>query len=121
MHEVMEVSTAILQRHLERSGADATVHEGKGFNLFDVRYALSPDVRVAIVIPTKNHGKILRQCVDSIRATVKRVRYDIVIVDHESDDPETLKYLASLDSSVRVMRYSGAFNFSMTGPISIRR
>ncbi len=112
MHEVMEVSTAILQRHLERSGANATAREGMGFNLFDVRYTLSPEIRIAIVIPTKNHGRILRQCVDSIRATVKSVRYDIVIVDHESDDPNTLKYLASLDSSVRVLRYSGAFNFS---------
>ena len=28
MHEVMETSSALLQRHLDRSGTDAKVHEG---------------------------------------------------------------------------------------------
>ncbi|MBC8022870.1 MAG: glycosyltransferase [Burkholderiales bacterium] len=112
MHEVMEVSTAALQRHLDRCGAQATAREGAGFNLFDVRYPVSPGVRVAIVIPTRNHGDILKQCIESIQATVKDVQYDIIVLNHDSDDPATLQYLATLPSSVRVLAYSGVFNFS---------
>ena len=78
----------------------ATVDDGSGFNLFDVRYPLDPALRVAIVIPTKNHGDLLRQCIESIRATVKGAAYDIVVVDHESDDRATLAYLA-LDPPAR--------------------
>lgn len=112
MHEVMKISSALLQRHLDRSGTDAKVHEGPGFNFFDVRYALGEGLRVAIIIPTKNHGALLRQCIDSIRATVHEAAYDIWVVDHESDEPETLAYLASIADSVRVLRYEGSFNFS---------
>lgn len=113
MEEVMQTSKAVLQRHLERSGEPGTVNEGSSFNLFDVRYPLGPALRVAIIIPTKNHGDLLRQCIDSIRATVKGAAYDIVVVDHESDERETLEYLASVAASgVKVLPYEGVFNFS---------
>jgi GT2 family glycosyltransferase/glycosyltransferase involved in cell wall biosynthesis len=113
MDEVMRTSKAVLQRHLERSGETGTVHDGSSFNLFDVRYPLDPALRVAIIIPTKNHGDLLRQCIDSIRSTVKGVAYDIVVVDHESDDRETVEYLASIAASgIKVLRYEGIFNFS---------
>jgi GT2 family glycosyltransferase/glycosyltransferase involved in cell wall biosynthesis len=112
MDEVMRTSRGILLRHLQRCGEAGTVNDGAGFNLFDTRYSLSPDLRVAIIIPTKNHGGLVRQCVDSIRATVRDVACDIVVIDHDSDDPATLEYLAAASSSVRVLRYSGPFNFS---------
>jgi GT2 family glycosyltransferase len=77
-----------------------------------VRYPLRAGLRVAVIVPTKNHGELLRQCIDSLRATIKEVDYDIVVVDHESDDPETLAYLSSISSQVRVIPYEGVFNFS---------
>jgi GT2 family glycosyltransferase/glycosyltransferase involved in cell wall biosynthesis len=112
MHEVTEVSTLALQRHLDRCGVEATAYAGPAFNVYEVRYRLVEEVRVAIIIPTKNHGNVLRQCIDSIRETVKGVRYDIIVVNHDSDDPETIAYLSSLAPPTRVIRYSGAFNFS---------
>jgi GT2 family glycosyltransferase len=108
----MQTSRAVLQRHLERCGETGTVNEGARFNLFDARYPLTNGLRVAIIIPTKNHGDLVRQCVDSIRATVSEVAYDIVVIDHESTDPQTLSYLDSISHTVRVLRYTGAFNFS---------
>ena len=96
MRDVMETSKAVLQRHLERCGEAGRVDDGESFNLFDVRYPLDPGLKVAIVIPTKNHRDLVRQCIESIRATVKEAAYDIVVVDHESDDPGTREYLASI-------------------------
>jgi GT2 family glycosyltransferase/glycosyltransferase involved in cell wall biosynthesis len=112
MHEVMQTSRGLLERHLERCGEEATVHDGPAFNLFDVRYPLREGLSVAIIIPTKNHRDVLRDCIESIWATVTGVAYEIVVVDHESDDRDTLDYLASLPSSVRILRYQGPFNFS---------
>ncbi len=120
MADVMATSKGILRRHLDRCGVVGEVHDGARFNLFDIRYPLSEHLRVAIVIPTKNHGKLVMQCVDSIRATVKAVDYDIVIIDHESDDPETLAYLASINKQVTVLHYSGPFNFSAINNWAIR-
>jgi GT2 family glycosyltransferase/glycosyltransferase involved in cell wall biosynthesis len=110
--EVMEVSKALLRRHLERSGEHGVVQDAASFNLFDIRYSLAAGLKVAIIIPTKNHGDLLRQCIESLRATIHGVDYDIVVVDHESDDPATRQYLASLEPSIRVLHHVGLFNFS---------
>jgi GT2 family glycosyltransferase len=116
MDEVMQVSKGVLQRHLQRRGRAGQVEDGLGFNLFDTRYVLDPDLSVAIIIPTKNHGALVRQCIDSLLATIStRVRYDVVVVDHESTDEETLAYFATLPeitNRVTVKRYVGPFNFS---------
>ncbi len=112
MDEVMATSRAVLERHLERSGVAGRVEAGASFNLFETRYPLAEGLKVAIVIPTKNHGELLRQCIDSIRATVKGVHYDLVVVDHESTEAATLGYLASIAPGVKIVRHEGPFNFS---------
>jgi GT2 family glycosyltransferase/glycosyltransferase involved in cell wall biosynthesis len=112
MREVMEVSRAVLSRHLERSKEVGRVEEGPGFNLFDVRRPLRQGLRVAILIPTKNRWELLRQCVESLRATIREVDYDIVVIDHESDEPATQRYLQSISAQVKIVPYRGAFNFS---------
>jgi len=110
--QVMDVSRTVLQRHLERSGEEGLVQEGPSFNLFDTRYTRRDGSKVAIVIPTKNHGDLLRQCIESIHATAAGAHYDIVVVDHESDDPATRAYLDSIRAQAQVLRYEGAFNFA---------
>ena len=112
MHEVMATSRAILQQHLDRSGDVGTVNNGAGFNLFDTRYPLQTGLKVAIIIPTKNHGELLRQCIESIHNTTTGIDYNIIVVDHESDDIATTTYLSSIMNSVRVLPYKGKFNFS---------
>lgn len=112
--EVMDTSTRILQQHLQRSQIQGTVANGAGFNFFRTRYPLREGLRTAIVIPTKNHGDLVRQCVDSIRATVKEAAYDIVVIDHASTDPSSIAYFGTLESQphTHVLRYQGPFNFS---------
>jgi len=119
MDQVMTTSTAIVQRHLDRVAPGATVTPGVGFNFFDVRYPLRDGLRVAIIIPTRNLGELLRQCVESIHATVKGVPFDIVVVDHESDDPETIEYMQSNRGISRVLRYEGGFNFSAINNLAV--
>ena len=119
--QVMDTSRAILQRHLERSGDSGTMQDGERFNLFEARYPLAQGLRVAVVIPTKNHGDLLKQCIDSIRATVKDVACDIVVVDHESDDPATRAYLLSLGDTAQVLRYAGVFNFSAINNFAVSK
>ena len=111
-NEVMAVSSAVLQRHLQRCGLKGHVDSGASFNFFEARYPLHSGQRVAIIIPTKNHGDLVRQCINSIRATTSQVAYDIVVIDHESNEPATIAYLESIRHQVQVLRYTGVFNFS---------
>ena len=110
--EVMEASRKVLGMHLERCGERGDVKDGKLLNFYEVRYPIEPAQRVAIIIPTKNHGELVRQCVESIERTVTGVSYDILVIDHASTDLETLTYFQQLRAQHRVLRYEGPFNFS---------
>ncbi|MDB6115990.1 MAG: hyaD 1 [Lacunisphaera sp.] len=51
---------------------------------------------VTIVIPTKNRPDLLRACLDSLARTVPREAVKVIVVDDNSDDADTLAYLATL-------------------------
>lgn len=107
-----DASRAVVTRHLARCGEAGEVFNGPKNDYFDVRYALRSGLKVAIIIPTKNNGELVRLCVESIVRTVKEVPYKIIIIDHASDDAESLKYFDELKSEHSVLRYEGVFNFS---------
>ncbi|MGI4779701.1 MAG: glycosyltransferase family 2 protein [Janthinobacterium lividum] len=109
---VMESSRKVLAAHLARTRTPGEVSSGPAFNFFDVRYPLQPGLKVAIVIPTKNHGALVRQCIESIERTASGIDYEIVLVDHDSNDPESLAYFDSIRGKHVVLNYSGPFNFS---------
>jgi GT2 family glycosyltransferase len=82
-----------------------------------VRYPLpQPPPFVSLIIPTRNGTALLRQAVSSILEKTDYPRYEILIVDNGSDDPEALRYLSELGqsqkTSVRVLRYDAPFNYS---------
>lgn len=110
---VMQVSKNIIKQHLIRSGfKDFQVDNGDLFNFFRVRYKLNPENKVAIIIPTKNMGKLVRQCIESIENTTPSSLYDIFVIDHSSTDPASVEYFTKLRQKHTVLRYEGAFNFS---------
>ncbi|WP_420146231.1 glycosyltransferase family 2 protein [Sphingobium sp.] len=67
---------------------------------------------LSVIVPTRNRVDLLRTCLDGV-AAADYPHVDIIVVDNDSDDPETLAYLAALDPvRHRVLRHSGAFNYS---------
>jgi len=67
---------------------------------------------VSILIPTKNQKKILERCIKSVEMTTYR-NYEVVVIDNDSDDPETLDYLASLQHRIlKIHNPMGRFNFA---------
>ena len=108
MDAVMAATRAALQRHHERTGRQAVVSDGPVFNTF--RHDAPPtSARTLIVVPTKDRLDLVRPCVDSLLATTTA---DILVVDHESSDPDVLSYFATLPDRVRVQRFVGPFNYS---------
>ena len=90
----------------------ATVEPAVTPGLYSIRYRRPPSGKIGIVIPTKNNGDLLKLAVQSLEETVPKTLYDLVIVDHESDDPATLNLLDTIASRHWVIPYEGAFNFS---------
>ncbi len=68
---------------------------------------------VSILIPTRDRLELLQTCVDSLaRTTYPAV--EIVIVDNDSTDSQTLEWLDGFDNGRdrRVLRHPGPFNYS---------
>jgi len=82
-------------------------------------------VRVSIIIPTRDRCDLLRQCLESIQALTLPLdhgKWEILIVDNGSRDPETLSYLQELEEQkiTRVLRDPGAFNYSRLNNLAVR-
>ena len=76
---------------------------------------------VAVVIPTKNQGKLLRDLLKSLEKTTYR-HYRVYIIDNESDDPETLAFLSTAPATVfRIPNADGAFNYAAIHNEAVRR
>ncbi len=108
---VMAATTRIIQRHLDRVAAGAVVRPAPEFNQFEVRWP-DPGGRVLIIIPTKDGVGVLRQCIESIEATVSPDDYRLVVIDHESKERDSKTYLARLAKRHTVMPYRGIFNYA---------
>ena len=116
-----EAAVRAMQEHVDRRGIQARVVPHYA-NYLRVIYSPPPDQpHVSIIIPTRDRGLLLRQCVESIFAKTDYPNFDIVIVDNESTDAETLAYLeaSKADSRVVVLRVAGEFNFSRLNNIGV--
>jgi len=78
---------------------------------------------VTIIIPTYNGLVLLQQCIESIVSRTTYSRYEIIIIDNNSDDPETLQYLKGVARSenIQVMRDPRPFNYSQLNNSAVEK
>lgn len=107
-----------VQRHLKRTAPQATATR--------TPHAITtswpdPHGRTLAIIPTRNHADLLRRCLASLFQTRQHAPLDIVVIDHDSDEPESRAYLRSIAGLVRVMPYSGPFHFARMNNQAVAR
>jgi len=129
----------VIGEHFVRVGIEATLSPTKG-SYWRVHYPIPhPAPKVTLIIPTRNRLNVLKPCIDSLLTKTTYPNFEILIVDNDSDEPETLAYLAEVAQEpaapteiqppaaehsenappgqtpaarVRVARFPGDFNFS---------
>lgn len=100
--------------HVRARGLDATIASGRAGLLpaVQVRRA-DPRLKTTVIIPTRDRPSLLRTCIESIGPAVARSKADILVVDNDSAEPETLEYLAGLSrQGVNILHLGGPFNFA---------
>jgi len=105
----------ILVGHLDRCGVPAKVVEGMLPRSYFVQYQHSVKPLVSIIIPTKDRLDLVKPCVTSLLEKTTYPNYEVLIVDNNSVEPDTLCYLESLEvgsARVSVLRYPHPYNFS---------
>lgn len=80
-----------------------------------VRWPLpEPAPKASIVVPTRDRAGLLRVCVDSVLERTTYPDFEVVVVDNQSSEAETLAYFEEIavDPRVRVLRHDAPFNYA---------
>jgi GT2 family glycosyltransferase len=74
----------------------------------------APAPLVSLIVPTRNRHDLLGPCLEGLLNETNYCPLEIIIIDHESDEPETIALLDRWrgDPRARIMRYEGPFNYS---------
>lgn len=111
-----------VRSHLARNRIDAEV-SGTLPGCRRVRYHLPDEPpMVSIVVPTRDALGLIRQCVESLLEKTTYPRFEILVVDNQSADPDALTYLEQIAcyENVRVLHYDKCFNYSAINNFAVR-
>ena len=77
---------------------------------------------VSIIVPTKDKVELLRACIESVCAQTAYPAFEILVVDNDSVEKQTLDYLETLrgQSGLRVLTYPGPYNYSAINNHAVR-
>ena len=127
-----EAGRRAVEAHYARVGIEATVENTPMLGRYRSRFAIQGEPLVSILIPNKDLVETLKRCLDSIKEKTTYPNYEILIIENNSEEPETEAYYRNLiqeyngehvveytceqpfasDALVRVLRYSGSFNYA---------
>lgn len=113
-----EAGRRALADAIERRGHSGRVEEAMINGRYRVRYNIAGDPSVLLIIPTRDKVDLLRACVESVRRRSTYRNYEIMIVDNQSQEPETLEYLAAFDG--RVLPYPHEFNYARMMNVAVQ-
>ncbi len=111
-----------IRRHFDRKGTPVRVTEGSG-HLHRVHYPVPhPEPGVSVVIPTRDRRDLLEPLVEDIFTRTDYGTFEVIVVDNQTTDPETLDYFRRLKQNprVRILRYDAPFNFSAITNLAAR-
>jgi glycosyltransferase involved in cell wall biosynthesis len=77
---------------------------------------------VSVVIPTRDRVDLLRQCIDGLLFNTNYANIEVLVVDNQSCEVETLSYLESLRShcGIHIISAAGEFNYSALNNRAVR-
>jgi GT2 family glycosyltransferase len=107
---VVSAAKKALEDTLNRREIKAEVLDGMWPSSYRIKREILGEPLVSIIVPTKDRFTFLSRCINSIKDKTTYRNYELIVVDNNSEEPETLSYLASLDAMV--LRYEADFNFS---------
>ncbi len=81
---------------------------------YRIKYSIHGTPKISIIIPTKDNLEILKQCIQSILAKTTYLNYEIVIIDNQSVNDETLNYYETIRNikKIKILHYDKPFNFA---------
>ncbi|MCD8158180.1 MAG: glycosyltransferase family 2 protein [Clostridiales bacterium] len=105
---------------IKRRGLRAEVKAVKNSSFYNVEF--KPDNRdfVSIIIPVKDKPEITENCLKSIYEKTNFKNYEVIIIDNNSEEPETLALFEKYrqKNNCKVLRLDMPFNYSRLNNIA---
>lgn len=78
-----------------------------------VQWTMKAFPRISIIIPSRDHAKIIAGCLDSIFQKTEYPSFEVILIDTGSHEPETFTVYQNWahDSRFRIERFEETFNF----------
>jgi len=115
----VEGARRALAEALERRGVEGSVEDGLAPGSLRTKLKIEGAPKVSVIIPTRDNVSMLKRCVESIERLTTYPNYEILIVDNDSADPETLEYLNA--TSHRIVPFREEFNYSRINNFAVTR
>lgn len=97
-----DAGKAAIEAELEREGLAGEVMLKKDLGFYRVRYQVTGNPLVSIIIPNRDEKETLQRCLDSIREKSAYTNYEIIIVENNSATQEIRDYYRELESDPRI-------------------
>lgn len=109
-----EAGKRAIEAHYERVGIEGSVELTPNLGLYRSRFVVKGSPLVSIIIPNKDHIDDLDKCLQSIFTKSTYKNYEIIIVENNSEWPETFEYYKKLESNdkCKVVYWDKEFNYS---------
>ncbi len=111
---VQEELAKIKKNALKRRGLEGEVSKDeKEHGICRILYTIPEDVKVSVVIPSKDNDAVLERCLETLTTKTQGVEYELIVVDNGSSEEQCIK-LRSLQEryGFRYLYEKEAFNFS---------
>lgn len=118
------VIEAAVQRYAEQTGDHVDTIQWRSSKLLKVNFKLPEEPPlVSLIIPTRDALAITKLCVNSILERTSYPNYEIIIVDNQSRQPETLAWFKVLSHNprIRVVTYDEPFNYSSINNFAVEQ
>lgn len=110
-----EAGCRAIQEHYRRVGIEAEVEMTKHPGWYRSHVKIQGEPLVSILIPNKDHIDDLEKCLSSIYEKSTWKNYEILVVENNSEKPETFEYYKNLSwryPKARVLTWKEGFNYA---------
>ena len=104
-----------LQAHYNRLGIAARAEATESSCFYHTVYEVLGNPKVSVIIPNKDSVAVLDRCLNSIADKTSYDNFEVIVVENNSESPETFDYYQSASDRfpfLRVVTWDGPFNYS---------
>lgn len=104
-----------LSSSIDRLQWPIVIEKSTNTSVVSIQWPKNDEPLVSIIIPTRNGKELVDVCISSILSKTDYSNFEILLIDNQSDEQESLEYFAALEANeprVRVLQYDLPFNYS---------